>query len=195
MIEYRDIPGWPGYRATSEGEVQSAWKRVGPGPRVVSGEWKTRKPGPGTNGYLQLRMRNASGKMQTVHVHVLVALAFKGPRPEGMDVCHDDGDQANNRPGNLIYKTKASNGQDRVRHHTSRKGTAHHNAKLSDDVVAEILSLKDLWLAGYVSSREIAEAHGVGDRHVRKIFGGEKWNHLSRSGESERDAVSSIIAS
>lgn len=49
-------------------------------------------------------------------VHRLVARAFLGPCPPGQEVCHWDGDPANNRIDNLRYDTRASNSTDTVRH-------------------------------------------------------------------------------
>ena len=73
--------------------------------------------------------KNTSGHIQ-VHlvgdrlylVHRLVLLAFTGPCPDGMEICHNDGDHANNALQNLRYDTRSANQFDRVRHGT------HHNA-------------------------------------------------------------------
>jgi hypothetical protein len=51
-------------------------------------------------------------------VHSLVALAFLGPCPEGLECCHWDGDPGNNRPGNLRWDTSSANLLDRQRHGT-----------------------------------------------------------------------------
>lgn len=51
----------------------------------------------------------------TVTVHGLVAEVFIGPRPEGLDVCHNDGDKSNNRASNLRYDTHSENQKDEVR--------------------------------------------------------------------------------
>ena len=48
----------------------------------------------------------------TKNVHVLVAQAFLGSRPEGMHVCHIDGDKTNNNLSNLKYGTPKENWQD-----------------------------------------------------------------------------------
>jgi hypothetical protein len=56
------------------------------------------------------------GNVKTVTVHTLVALAFFGPRPDGYDVCHLNGNPANNTPENLAYGSRAENIRDVVRH-------------------------------------------------------------------------------
>ena len=46
-------------------------------------------------------------------VHVLVALTFIGPRPQGLEICHRDGNPANNAVDNLRYDTRTGNLLDR----------------------------------------------------------------------------------
>ena len=41
----------------------------------------------------------------TVLVHRIVALAFLGPRPEGLEVSHLNGDDRDNRIENLCYES------------------------------------------------------------------------------------------
>jgi hypothetical protein len=51
-------------------------------------------------------------------VHQLVLEAFVGPRPRGMESCHNNGNQTDNRLVNLRWDTKSENNLDRVRHGT-----------------------------------------------------------------------------
>jgi hypothetical protein len=53
------------------------------------------------------------------YVHALVALAFIGPRPDGQQVRHLDGDRFNNARANLAYGTPSQNSYDTV-------DTGHH---------------------------------------------------------------------
>lgn len=57
-------------------------------------------------------------------VHQVVAEAFHGPRPAGMETRHRDGDVLNNRSDNLVYGTHGDNMDDAVRH-----GTHHQTRK------------------------------------------------------------------
>lgn len=59
-----------------------------------------------------------NGKQEQSPIHVLVALAFHGPRPDGMEVRHLDGVRTNNRPENLSWGTHAENMQDAIAHGT-----------------------------------------------------------------------------
>jgi HNH endonuclease/NUMOD4 motif len=49
-------------------------------------------------------------------VHRVVAAAFIGPAPEGMEVRHKDGDSLNNCAENLEYGTVSQNAQDKITH-------------------------------------------------------------------------------
>lgn len=66
---------------------------------------------------------NVDGTQRVVAVHRLVAAAFLGPRPAGMQVCHTNGDPTDNRLTNLRYDTSSANNYDQVRHGT------HSNAR------------------------------------------------------------------
>lgn len=70
--------------------------------------------------YESVRLK-LGGAGRTVRVHQLVTEAFIGPRPDGMEVCHDDGDPRNNRVDNLRYDTHAANSQDRIKHGTQAR--------------------------------------------------------------------------
>lgn len=54
------------------------------------------------------------GRMISKTVHSLVALAFHGPRPEGLDVAHGNCIKTDNRPSNLRYATRRENMRDSV---------------------------------------------------------------------------------
>lgn len=51
-----------------------------------------------------------------MRVHTLVLRAFVGPRPEGTDVAHGDGNPANNALSNLRYASRSDNNKDVVFH-------------------------------------------------------------------------------
>lgn len=59
-------------------------------------------------------MQVSIGRGRNRSVHVLVAEAFLGPRPDGLMVCHNDNDPTNNVVANLRYDTQSSNVLDSV---------------------------------------------------------------------------------
>lgn len=113
--EWRKVVGWSGYEVSSFGNVRSVDRVVDTirGPRRYKG--KILKPGPSSSqGHLTVSI----GKDNSQLVHVLVAAAFIGSRPEGKQVCHSDGDPSNNNLSNLRYDTPTGNSLDRVQHGT-----------------------------------------------------------------------------
>lgn len=70
------------------------------------------EPGPvepytGDDGYVYVDLVRPSGKVESRRVHELVAEAFNGPTPDGLEVFHLDGDLTNNRLENLSYRVPA----------------------------------------------------------------------------------------
>lgn len=60
------------------------------------------------------------------YVHVLVLEAFVGPRPDGCEGCHNDGNPLNNRADNLRWDTASANQRDRLAHGTHHYGNRTH---------------------------------------------------------------------
>lgn len=108
-------------------------------------------------------------------IHQLVAEAFIGPRPEGLETCHNDGDPTNNHVGNLRYATHAENAADMVKHGTQAKGEMHGHAKLTEP---DVLEIKRLLREGRLMSREIAERYGVSATAIAQIKRGKNWGWL-----------------
>lgn len=75
------------------------------------------------------RTISVNGKQKLLVIHSVVAAAFLGPRPEGMEVRHMDGNCQNNYATNLRYGTHAENMQDRLRHGTDPHASQTHCRK------------------------------------------------------------------
>lgn len=74
-------------------------------------------------GYLDVSLWR-DGKGSTKRVHHLVAYAFLGPRPEGLELRHLNDIKTDNTPANLRYGTASDNAMDQVRnggHHCARR--------------------------------------------------------------------------
>ena len=126
--EWRPILGWEGkYEVSNLGNVRSL-------PRVVQrSDGETRRlsgrmlrPGTskGRDKYLRVGLcRN--GELCMHKVHLLVAEAFIGPRPDGLVCRHLNDDPADNRVENLRWGTVSENQYDSVRnkHHCQSKKT------------------------------------------------------------------------
>jgi hypothetical protein len=115
MEEWRSIPGFPLYEASSLGRIRrKAGTPRTPTARILRP--RTRTPKPGRLPYLDVAL-SSDGKIRTETVHKLVALAFHGPKPSDRhEVAHADGDPSNNASGNIRWATIASNKEDYCRH-------------------------------------------------------------------------------
>jgi hypothetical protein len=105
------IPGYD-YEASNYGRIRSMDRVVmsRTGPRRYRG--KVLAQFTIWNGYKTTHLGQDNPNK---YVHQLVALAFLGETPEGMEVCHWDDDKPNNRLGNLRHDTREGNIADRKR--------------------------------------------------------------------------------
>jgi HNH endonuclease len=173
QIEYRTISDLVGYRFTSDGRVQSCWAGSGPGS-YLSDRWRDLVLVTNAAGYPVISMKRG-GKYRAALVHILMAEAFIGSRPPGMEVCHRDGDPGNCRPDNLRYGTKQSNEDDKKVHGTRPRGALHGNAKLDDDKVREIRRLRRTE-GTYITV--LGRRFGVHHSIISDICNGKIWTHV-----------------
>ncbi len=169
------IPGHEGaYEVSDQGQVRSL-------PRVVARRFgrgrhaaqivRTPIPGvnlrPGTasNGYLTVSL---SG--QTHCVHTLVLTAFRGPRPQGCDGCHRDGDRRNNLLLNLRWDTRSANAADSLMHGTRPLGERKPRAKLTDRSASEILAAKGRESQSALATRFCVSPAAIQAVHDRRTF-------------------------
>lgn len=107
---WRDIPGYEGlYQISDAGRVRSC-DRLIYDRRGVSRSLKGKMISPSydNSGYERTHL-SKDGVCSSFCVHHLVALAFIGPRPKGMDVDHISEDKKDNRACNLRYLSHYEN--------------------------------------------------------------------------------------
>lgn len=110
-----DVPGHPGYQASSAGRVRSVGRMVDDGLghlRRVPARYLT--PRPHRSGHLMVTL-SSRGKERKFRVHRLVLNAFVGPCPDGMECCHWNDEPPDNRLMNLRWDTPSANKRDAVR--------------------------------------------------------------------------------
>lgn len=114
---WRPVVGYEGiYEVSDQGRVRSL-------DRIITQHDGMKRPMRGRilqqavrdDGHTQVNMKYM-GVAVTRKVHRMVAMAFLGPCPEGMEVCHNNGNPADNRLSNLRYGTRSENLYDRVKH-------------------------------------------------------------------------------
>lgn len=160
--EWREIPGWTGYEASSLGHIRS------------NGGVKT--PFADRKGYLKVKLWRHS-KATNVMVSTLVAMAFRGPAPAGHVVRHRNGMNGDNRAENLLYGTRSENERDKIGHGTALLGERHHQAKLRAD---DVLAIRQRYKRGSREhgSNAIARDFGVSGHMVRCIVRQKNWTHI-----------------
>ena len=115
--EWRPVGGFPNYQVSSLGRIMSQWPNRK--PRILVGSTN------GRPGYRVVTLW-AGDERTTRTVHRIVADAFLGLRPEGMEILHRDGDKRNNAVSNLRHGTKSENELDKVRHGVHRNAHKTH---------------------------------------------------------------------
>lgn len=170
--EYRDIPDVPNYRAGSDGSIWSRLWRVGES-RSATPTWRQLTPTPGHKGRLRVSI-TVNGKTTPKYVHRLVALAFYGPLPDGLQTRHLDGNHLNNTPENLKYGTREENEDDKWKHGTHSRGEQHSLSRLT---VSQVLEIRAMYTTG-TSIYRIVRSTGVSKTHVRRIVHRQSWAHI-----------------
>lgn len=137
---WQPIPEWEGiYEASSLGRIRSIGRivqRGGHGMRVAETILKLNDH---PSGYVRVVLSHAGSRLDD-QLHAVVARAFHGPRPEGLEVRHMNGVQSDNRAANLKYGTSSENALDTVAHgHHELKNRTHcpfGHALAADNLVA-----------------------------------------------------------
>lgn len=122
--EWRPVAGYIGrYEVSSLGRIWSHWSKRVMRPRI------------GGPGYPAVELKK-SGSVSPRYVHHLVAEAFLGPRPQGAEIRHLNGDKTDNRLINLRYGTRSEQRADDVRlgvHFNAAKTHCKRGHPLSGD--------------------------------------------------------------
>jgi hypothetical protein len=169
-VRFKEIVGFPGYCVGDDGSV---WSQHVRGRSAFVTTWRQLRQKFGRSGCRQVTLRCHKGRASCV-VHRLVLNAFVGPRPEGMECCHYDGDSTNNNLSNLRWDTHSANMQDQIRHGTTTCGTRNAWSKLTDSQVIEIRQKHKAGMTG----AEIARIYGVSHTNISQIVQRVRWAHL-----------------
>lgn len=164
MKQAAKIPGYPGYYATASGRVWRAHKgRLYMVPTHAA-----------VDGYRALKLKHETAGFRSMFLHSLVALAFHGPRPRGLQVRHLDGNRLNNTADNLAYGSPLQNARDALRHGTLARGQAVPQSKLTD--------LDVRWMRAYAQAGvrvyQIARAFRVSWQSAWRVVTRQTWTHV-----------------
>lgn len=168
---WKPIPDFEGYEVSDKGQVRSYYKRkenTFPPKWIISDKPQRILSPSTTNGYLGIGLR-ANGKAYFRKIHQLVLLAFIGPRPDGMETCHNNGIKNDNGLENLRYDTHQANIQDAVTH-----GVAG-GAILTQVQIKEI---RQDYRKNWTSQKELAERYGVSPSTISEALRGKSFAHV-----------------
>ncbi len=180
--EWRDIPGHPGYQASRLGQIRSVERVV----RDRNGRQLRQK------GKLLLPWRNSSGypsvstaDRRTCTVHSLVAAAFIGPRPAGMEINHIDGDIRNACVENLEYVTAKQNSDHAVANGLKARqvGESNGNCRFSEEQVIGAVARYRSGVTAMVAAEEFSITKNV----IYAVVAGRIWKHLGLATPKVRD--------
>ena len=173
-VGFRVIPGYLSYAINESGVVLSACGR--------GGGWRKPKPWGSAirlayikdnGGYNRVSL-NRNGRSKQIPVHTLVLLTFVGPRPDGMQCRHLDGNQCNNHVSNLSWGTPLENHFDKHLHGTDNRGEKCYKAKLK---TADVLEIRERAASGEKLTN-IARDFPVVLTGILKIVNRETWKHI-----------------
>jgi hypothetical protein len=163
-IDIRRIPKFPRYLAGCDGSIWAA--RDGAEPTRI-------KERLDRNGYSRVDLYRPEGRV-TKKVSHLILETFIGPRPDGMEACHDNGRRSDNRLANLRWDTHSGNVADKKLHGTSQVGMKNGLSKLTDQ---QVIQIRESAAMG-ASFRALAMRHGVDERNIARIVRRKRWQHL-----------------
>lgn len=109
----------------------------------------------GFGGHGQIR----SEKHKLLATHRVSWEHHNGPIPEGMKLCHRCDNPPCINPDHLFLGTQADNMRDMIAKGRNRRGETHHNAKVTDDQVRDII-------AATGTQREIAKRFKLSQQHI-----------------------------
>ena len=171
--EWKPVPGFQGYEASTEGRIRSVTRRVPVyhGERTVVGQ--IIKPKVKRDGYLSAFMTDDSGKVRCWTVHKIIMLTFVGERPKGMQILHLDDNRHNCALRNLRYGTAQENHDLKILHGRTARGEKVNTAKLTEK---QVVAMRERRAAGE-TTLSLSREFGISTTAVSKICIGENWKY------------------
>lgn len=167
--EAKKIPDFPGYYATPNGDIWGEPKQ---------GTYRTHhklKPYAGTNKYPVLSLHKDK-KLFTRCIHRLVLEAFIGPRPKGMECCHNNDNKLDNALKNLRWDTRSNNTKDAYKNgKLCAVGEKNSQAKLN---TLQVRIIKRLLNFNTLSCKVISNYFGVSRQTISSIKFGRTWKEI-----------------
>lgn len=167
--DWYQIPEFPGYEITPDAQVRSRRPRNGIG--ALTEEPRHIWPRVNRGGYLQFTLCR-DGELVTRTAHRLVLETFVGPRPDGLECRHLNGNRMDNRwPENICWDEHQVNMDDRQTHGTVPRGEQVNGCILTEEKVRYVLSSE-------ASGAHLARELGVSASAISLIRKRKNWRHV-----------------
>tara|TARA_X000001382_G_C3155549_1_gene174421 strand:- start:171 stop:698 length:528 start_codon:yes stop_codon:yes gene_type:complete len=172
MKNFKELEGFPYYYACDDGNIYSK-KGIGSKKDSYNNNYKKLSSAPGSSGYLQVCIKNESGKYLSRMVHRLIAKAFVGNLVNGMTVSHLDGNKVNNSPKNLTIESQRDNLKRKINHGTHDIGTNNSRALINE---SQLLKIRKMLKSKKYTHKQIGKLFGVSGSFITKINCGYRYN-------------------
>jgi hypothetical protein len=174
---WADIPGWPGYRVSTDGCIETRKLSTG----LLDKTWRPLKTYLSTYGYSSVSLTD-KGRSFRFNMNTLVLICHGPPRPHGRSFAlHNNGNRLDNRLENLRWGYGKDNADDRERHGRTARGENNGASKLTS---ADVLGIRKMRADGFGALR-ISKAFGVSKKTVQNVLRGNTWKHIAE----ESDAI------
>ena len=174
-MTWRQHPDFPLHEISEHGDVR----------RRYAGKTRSAgylcRPYVDTDGYLVIKLPDASGRKRHIPIHRLVAEAFIGiQNDQTLEVAHRNGSRLCNHFSNLEWKTRRDNWRDADVHQTSTRGEGNGRSKITEDDVRyirrEYRRIKRPMSGRTVDELEIR--FGLHRATILDIAKGRTWQHI-----------------
>lgn len=126
------------------------------------------------HGYAYVGLRSPDGRQAPRTIHSLILESFVGPRPNGFDASHLNGDQSDNRIENLAWEPRSANILRKRDHGTMIQGEKHKCSKLT---AAQVRDIREKSRSA-VKVAHLAAEYSVSDTLIRNIVMRRSWKHV-----------------
>lgn len=161
----KEIPGFPGYYATPNGDVWS-------GPKKTYCGYRKLRPSKIRGGRLAVHPV-VNGRVFTKSIHRLILETFIGPCPKDRECCHKNDIPTDNRLENLRWDTRSENMKEGFYNGRYKQGEEHSWSKLTAWQVRIIKRL--LEHPKEFTQKDIGNIFGVARRTISHIKCGSSW--------------------
>lgn len=167
---WKEVVGYEGlYAVSNMARVQSIKYRSGKNVQFLSQHCNSKK-------YYRVGLTKY-GVQKGKYVHILVAQAFLGDKPNGFECNHKDGDKSHNYLHNLEYITPTENSRHAWQNGLIKPPLGERNpaCKLTAEKVLEI---RRKYAEGVGGLSSLGREYGVHHGMIYLIVNRKKWKHI-----------------